>query len=167
MIRPKWLTQPAFMKPALRKPALAAALSVLLAAELLLPGPAAAPAREAPAIVAGTPDQGTDAAILQWGGTVLARPLFNASRRPVNNTSTETGFTLPRLSAIIVIGGMRSAIFAAPGQKPMLVAEGGAIGPYRLTSIAPNKVELLGPEGAVTLHPQFMAAAPAAVANNN
>ena len=165
MIRFRWCTMPAVMKPALGKPAFAAALSLLLAAELLLPGPAAPPAREAPAIPAATPDQGADAAILQWGGTILARPLFDASRRPAAQAGPETGFTLPRLSAIIVIGGTRSAIFAAPGQKPMLVAEGGEIGPYRLTSIAPDKVEMLGPDGTVTLHPQRMPAAPAPAAN--
>ena len=142
MIRFRWCTMPAVMKPALGKPAFAAALSLLLAAELLLPGPAAPPAREAPAIPAATPDQGADAAILQWGGTILARPLFDASRRPADQAGPETGFTLPRLSAIIVIGG-----------------------PYRLTSIAPDKVEMLGPDGTVTLHPQRMPAAPAPAAN--
>jgi hypothetical protein len=148
-------------------PALAAALGVILAAELLLPGPAAPPARVAPALAEGTPDQIADATISQWGATILARPLFNQTRRPVPVASTGTSNLLPRLSAIIVIGNSRRAVFATPGQKPQILGTGETIGPYTLDAIAPDKVELHGPDGTMTLRPQFLTTAPATVANNN
>jgi hypothetical protein len=151
----------------LGKPALAAALAVLLAAELLLPGPAAPPAREAPGIPAGTTAQIGDDAISQWSAAILARPLFNQNRRPVQVASTASGNVLPRLSAVIVIGNSRRAVFATPGQKPQIIGQGESIGPYTLDAIAPDKVELRGPDGPMTLRPQFLAAAPATVANNN
>lgn len=154
-------------KPAFAAPAIAAALAVLFAIELLLPEPGLPPAREAPATAAGRPDAGADAAIGQWGDTILARPLFNADRRPADVAGAATSATLPRLSAIIVVGGTRRAIFVAPGQKPVLVSEGGDIGPDRITAIAPGKVELLGPDGAVTLRLQLIPAGPAAAANPN
>jgi general secretion pathway protein N len=138
------------------KPALAAALAVLFAAEWLLPGPAAPPARQPPAIPATTADTGADAAIAQWGATILARPLFNQDRRPVQPAAPDTTEPLPRLSAIIVVGGSRRAIFAASGEKPQTVAEGGAIGAYRIKTVLPDKVDLIGPNGPVTLRPQFM-----------
>jgi hypothetical protein len=145
----------------------AGALGLLLAAEWLLPGPAAPPAREALAVPAGAPDPAGDAAIQQWGATILARPLFNSDRRPVPPAGTVVDNTLPRLSAVIVIGGIRRAVFAAPGQKPQLLVEGQTIGPYKVEAIAPDKVRLLGPDGPMTLHPQFMTATPTAMANNN
>jgi hypothetical protein len=154
MIRQPWLV----------KPALAAALALLFAAEWLLPGPAAAPVREPPAIPATIADNAADAGISQWGNTILARPLLNQNRRPAPQPGTATSDTLPRLSAIIVIGGTRHAIFNAAGQKPQLVAEGGEIGSYRLKTVAPDRVDLLGPNGPVTLRPQFIPAAPAATA---
>jgi hypothetical protein len=157
MTRPKWLGLPA----------LAAALSLLLAAELLLPGPAMPTAREAPAVTAGSPDQIADASISQWGSTILARPLFNQTRRPVQVASTDAGNVLPRLSAVIVIGNSSRAVFATPGQKPQILGVGESIGPYRVDSIAPDKVVLHGPDGTLTLHPQFLTPASATVATNN
>lgn len=149
-------------RPWLIKPALAVALSLLFAAEWLLPGPAAAPVPLPPAIPAAIADNAADADIAQWGNITLARPLLNENRRPAPLPGTETTETLPRLSAIIVIGGTRRAIFDATGQKPQLVAEGGEIGSYRLKNVAPDRVDLLGPNGPVTLRPQFIPAAPAA-----
>jgi hypothetical protein len=151
----------------LGKPALAAALGLLLVAELLLPGPPLPTAREAPAIPAAMADQNADASISQWGATILARPLFNQNRRPVQMVSTGASNILPRLSAVIVIGNTRRAVFATPGQKPQIIAEGETIGPYTLDSIAPDKVRLHGPDGAMTLRPQFLTPAPATVATNN
>jgi hypothetical protein len=187
MIRPEWLTKPdflklelklpaylkpgpakaGFLKPALALPGIAVALTVLLAAELLLPGPGADTGRVALGIPAATPDQGADADISQWGDTILARPLFSANRRPADQPSASTDNTLPRLSAIIIIGGTRTAIFAAPGQKAQLVHQGGTINGYQLQNIAPDKVRLLGPDGAVTLRLQLIHTAPATAANAN
>lgn len=167
MNRPHWLTLSGFKRVALTKPALAGGLALLLAGELVLPGPDAAPGGMAPAVPVSAPVQSNDDAVAAWGATTLARPLFSASRRPSAVASTQTGFTLPRLSAIIVSGAVRRAIFAAPGQKPVTVGEGGEIGPYRITAIAPYNVRLLGPEGNVTLRPQALPPAQVAVAGSN
>lgn len=167
MNRPQWLTKSGFMRLALTKPALAGGLALLLAGELVLPGPGAAPGGVPPAMPASAPVQNNDDAIAAWGGTALARPLFNASRRPAAEASTQIDFTLPRLSAIIVTGATRRAIFAAPGQKPVMVGEGGEIGPYRITAIAPYSVQLLGPGGNLTLRLQALPPAPAVAASGN
>jgi len=167
MTLPPWLSKAMVMKQARGLPGVAAGLAVLLAAELLLPGQSAPTLSAAPTIPAATADNASDALVSGWGDTILARPLFSPSRRPDDQASATASQTLPRLSAIIVIGATRSAIFAAPGQKPINVSEGGAIDGYRVMSIAPNRVDLLGAGGALALHPQFVTPAPAAVANSS
>jgi hypothetical protein len=149
-------------RPWLAKSALAAAFAVLIAAEWLVPGPAAPFSQPPLAIPAATADAATDTSIAEWGDTILARPLLTPARRPMRQPDAGVSDTLPRLSAIIVIGGTRQAIFATDGQKSQLVAEGGAIGAYRLKTVTPDRVHLLGPNGPVTLRPQFITAAPAA-----
>ncbi len=141
-------------------PLLAGFLSLLLAMEWLLPGAAAPQWRQSPAIPAATAGTATDADIAEWSRIILARPLLSPSRRPAPLPGSVVSDTLPRLSAIIVIGGTRHAIFAANGQKPQLVAEGGEIGLYRVKTVGPDKVDLLGPNGSLTLKPQFITAAP-------
>ena len=155
--------------PRRTKPALAAAFLLLLAAEWLLPGPQAPALRTPPALPAATPDASADAQISQWASTALARPLFNADRRPVEQPGTESD-ALPRLSAIIITGSNRAAIFDASGQKPQIVPEGGEIDGYRLQHIAPGTVDLLGPDGPVTLRPRFASpdpTTPTAMAEKN
>ena len=142
-------------------PVAAGVLTLFLAAEWLLPGPAAPDWQAPPNIPSGTTEVSGDADVTQWANIVLARPLLSQSRRPAASAGTAISDTLPRLSAIIVIGGSRRAIFAATGQKPELVAEGGEIGLYRIKTVAPDKVDLLGPDGPITVKPQFIAAAPA------
>jgi hypothetical protein len=153
MTRPPWLIQSA----------IAATLALLLAAEFVLSAsPPSAPATLV--VPAGTPaPAGGD--IGQWASTILARPLFNASRRPIQQAVTDIDTTLPRLSAIIVSGGVRSAVFDQGGEKPLVLTAGGEIGAYRLESIAPDNVDLLGPGGQITLRPQFATTAPALPGN--
>jgi hypothetical protein len=155
MTRPPWLIQSAA----------AAALALMLAAELLLPGGAATSAPAALVVPAATPAQEADAAIGQWATTILARPLFNASRRPVQVAVSDMDVSLPRLSAIIVNGGVRSAVFDSGGPKPLVLTAGGSIGSYRIETIAPDNVDLLGPDGQVTLRPQFTTGAAATPGN--
>jgi len=149
----------------LARPVLAAAFLLLLAALWLLPGPAA-PARHLPAMLPAASPDATDAMISQWGSTALARPLFNPGRRPLDQAGASTDGSLPRLSAIIITGGTSAAVFAADGQKPQVVSQGGTIGGYVLNRIAPDQVELSGPGGTLTLHPQFTAS-PAGTANSS
>ncbi len=138
-------------------PGLAGMLGLMLAAEWLA-GPAPVAIRQPLAPPASTPQAAMDDEISQWANTVLARPLFNESRRP-DDSGAAQGTGMARLSAIIISGGSRSAIFAADGQKPQIVPEGGEIDGYKLTHISADAVELTGPSGALTLHPQFPAAA--------
>ena len=147
------------------KPALAAALLLLLAAEWLLPANDAGPAHERAAIPAAAMDSGQDTVTSQWADTILARPLFNPGRRPASDASASAAGTLPRLSAIIISGGTSSAIFDADGQKPQVVAPGGNIDGYQLEHITPNSVDLLGPGGQLTLRPKFASGAAATTAN--
>jgi len=143
-------------------PLLAGILALLLAGEWLLPGPAAAPWQQPAAIQGSAAAGASDAEIAQWSSTILARPLLSESRRPVPASGLVVDDTLPRLSAIIVIGNTRHAIFAATGGKPQAVAAGSQIGVYRITSVALDKVDLLGPDGPVTVRLQFNGGAPAA-----
>lgn len=149
--------------------AMAGTMVLLLACEWLLPGPGGIAPIRMPMIPATAAD--SDAAIGQWGDNVLARPLFYPDRQPVSDAGAGTDASLPRLSAIIIIGGTRAAVFSADGQKPQVVPAGSSIGGYRLEQITPSSVQLLGPDGALTLHPQFLTptgtAAPAANQSNN
>jgi general secretion pathway protein N len=139
-------------------PVLAAVLALVLAIEALLPMARPRLASRLPGFPAAAPDGAADAAVDQWSGTALARPLFHPDRRPVAAAGTATDGSLPRLSAIIIIGTTPAAVFAADGQKPQVVGAGGMIGGYRLERIDSNSVELLGPQGELTVRPQFIAA---------
>ncbi len=86
----------------------------------------------------------------------MARPLFRADRRPLAAAAAAAvDDTLPRLSAIIVTAAGRSALFAGDAGTPMVVAVGGKIGAYHVRTITPDSVSLLGPHGAVKVHPQY------------
>ena len=140
-------------------PGVAAALTLLIAGECLMPGPGSTASSRTLVVPAAAPDTMTDQAVGQWGDTSLARPLFHPDRRPTIVANANTGTSLPRLSAIVIIGENRAAIFAADGQKPQVVAAGSSIDGYQLTRITPGSVELLGAGGTVTLRPQFISAA--------
>lgn len=101
--------------------------------------------------------------VQRWAETVLARPLFNPNRRPPQSSAAVSG--VARLTAIIIAGGARSAIFAGAGtgEKPHILLEGDRVDGYAILRITSDTVELGGAAGRLTLHPQFPAA-PAAVA---
>jgi general secretion pathway protein N len=141
-------------------PGLAATLTLLLGAEWLLSGSQVIPPSRTLAIPAAPADDAPDGTVGQWGDTILARPLFNPDRRPVSEAGADASTSLPRLSAIIITSGTRAAIFAVDGQKPQVLTAGGTIDGYQLTHIAPGSVELAGPDGTVTLRPQFISASP-------
>lgn len=103
------------------------------------------------------PDQASS-----WTDTILGRPLFSPSRRPpeaavsVKAARTE----LPRLAGVLVSETGVSAIFAAPGKKPILAKPGDRVGPYLVRSIAAGQVTVVGPSGVAVLHPTFAVEAP-------
>jgi hypothetical protein len=91
----------------------------------------------------------------EWVKTILARPLFSPSRRPPAVASA--GALGPaRLAGIVVSASSRQAIFAPAGDgKPIAITEGGRVGAYVVTSIKPDQVVVVGPDGEHRLHPAF------------
>jgi hypothetical protein len=91
--------------------------------------------------------------------TVLGRPLFNNSRRPPQTAANDSGGTSDladtRLTGIVTEPGRSIAIFAVNGAKPLKLTEGEAVSGWRIESITPREVALIGPGGAKTLMPKF------------
>ena len=90
--------------------------------------------------------------------TILARPLFSATRRPPAPApaSEHTAPELGRLSGVILSPAGKRAIFAGTGGgKPVVVEEGARIGEYVVTSIGFDAVTITGPGGQRTLNPAF------------
>jgi len=105
------------------------------------------------AIAPGVPDQHA-----AWLTEIMARPLFNPDRHPV-----DIGMRgLPRLTGIIVAGPQRVAIFAGPADGRPLVAQAGAhVGAYEVRAVADEGVTMVGPEGISMIRPVFDTRQPA------
>ena len=88
----------------------------------------------------------------------LAQPLFSPSRRPPDRATGDRTVApeLPnmRLTGIVIEPERRLAIFAVPGSKPLVRAEGETVNDLRVESIGPNQVSLSGPNGSTTLEPK-------------
>lgn len=134
-------------------PGLAGLLALILAAELLAGPDMAGPQRLRSLPPARNGAAAHEPMVARWAETALARPLFRPDRRPPPDNRATT--SLARLTAIVIAGGVRRAIFAADGQKPRIVPEGGEIGGYRLLHITGDSVQLGGTAGTLTLHPNF------------
>jgi general secretion pathway protein N len=133
--------------------ALAGLLALLLAGEVVLlaggPGdgrsqrvvPAVAPPR--PAIPPGAAE------------TILARPLFLPGRQGQGRDlpAAKGGDAVPRLSAIVVAGDKRLAVFQPPVGKPMLLREGDAVGGWTIHRIDRRQVVLQKAGGTMTIEP--------------
>ena len=101
-----------------------------------------------------------DRPIEAWKQQVLARPLFNPSRRPIASAGRESS-GLPRLSAIILTGPQKLAIFAGgAGGRSIALGEGGHIGGYEVTDIGSAGATVVGPEGQTVVSLAFDPAAP-------
>ena len=105
-----------------------------------------------------------------WVETILARPLFNADRRPVAAAAMAlagpNAGTLPRLAGLVITPGARYAIFAAgDGGKQVAVAEGGRIGAYTVGRIDNAGVSVTGPGGEHVIHPSFATGSESAAAD--
>jgi hypothetical protein len=95
-------------------------------------------------------------AIKQLVATILARPLFSATRRPPESeqgAQPDTALKDLRLTGIMVMPDQRVAIFAKAGEKPLVLSEGEMIGDWHIDNIAPQSVSLSGPTGTTTLEP--------------
>ena len=87
---------------------------------------------------------------------ILVRPLFIPGRTPAHPERVQSPppATPPRLAGLIITGGDRRAIFAAPdGERPVVVGMGDRLGPFTVTAIDASTVELAGPDGVRTLRP--------------
>ncbi len=131
----------------------ALALAGLIALELR-PAPPHTPLQ--PARAAANPSAGeADPLPADRSAELLARPLFTPGRRPAavsGGSGPQAG--LPRLSGVLVGPFGRTAIFAASGAgKPIVLAEGGEIGGFRVVAIAPGQVTLTGKGRTLVLSP--------------
>jgi hypothetical protein len=96
-------------------------------------------------------------AIKQLTATILARPLFSATRRPPESEQgahPDTPLSDLRLTGILVTPDQQVAIFAKAGEKPLVRSEGEMISDWHIDNIAPQSVSLSGPTGTKTLEPQ-------------
>lgn len=122
----------------------------------------AAESREAVQDSAVDPDE-----IAGWLRVALARPLMTVARKPAasgGGPAISLAGGLPRLAGTLTDTDRSVAIFARDdGGKPVVVAQGAALGPWRVTRIAPNSVTLEGPSGRQVLHPSFGKGTPADV----
>jgi hypothetical protein len=93
----------------------------------------------------------------QLVSVILARPLFNSTRRPSQTTEISNNFELggARLTGIVIAPGERLAIFDIKGSKPVVLNEGEIVSGWRVDSIAPSEVSLVGPAGVKTLQPKL------------
>lgn len=134
--------------------ALAAGLALTATAELLAPPPAPdiLPAIQIAPAAQANADPAPDAA--SWANIILARPLFRPDRRPLAPDAA-TAAPLPRLSAIVITAAGATAIFSGDDGKSIAVPPGGMIAGYRVATITAGAVQILGPAGGQTLHPQF------------
>jgi general secretion pathway protein N len=112
--------------------------------------------RAEPALPAARPEVGSryDSIV----ATILARPLFSASRRPPphgDSPAADSTFADTRLTGIVTEPGHRFAIFAPTGAKPLVVTEGDTVSGWRVDSITPREVSLSGPGGTKTLRPKI------------
>jgi hypothetical protein len=151
---------------------LAGVLVALVAAEIVLlpPGgdePQAALPPASPAAPLAPARTGPDVAELV--ADVLARPVFSVSRRPAPEAPAAAQppagpSGLPRLTGILVGGGVKTAIFAGAGDgKAVAVSERGRVGSYTVQSIETDRATVTGPSGAAqVLRPTFDPNAPVA-----
>jgi hypothetical protein len=98
-----------------------------------------------------------------WFQEIVSRPLFSPDRKQVEDTGRSVS-GLPRLTAIIVEGRRRIAIFAAsPGSRATVVGVGSRIGVYDVRDIAADGITVAGPQGIMVIRPTFDTPSPAAV----
>ncbi len=116
----------------------------------------AVPARAEPALPPSRPEVGAQFDAMM--ATILARPLFSATRRPPprgDSPAADSSLDDTRLTGIVTEPGHRFAIFAPTGAKPLTVSVGDTISGWRVESITPREVSLNGPSGTRTLQPKI------------
>jgi hypothetical protein len=91
----------------------------------------------------------------EWSDTILERPLFNISRRPVKVDAAkgQTGAGMPRLAAILISHAGTRAIFMPDNSKPLVLAVGATMADGVIRSIFSDRVVVAGPKGDEVLTP--------------
>jgi hypothetical protein len=93
---------------------------------------------------------------------ILEHPLFSPTRHPPEVLSVanveETSEKAPpqlqgRLAGVMIRPGVREALFARAGQKPIAVRVGGVIDGWKIAAIEPDRVILSSAFGTQTLRP--------------
>ena len=86
---------------------------------------------------------------------MLARPLFTPGRALLhgNHAPAPEQVAPPRLTGLMIVEQRGRAIFAGPDGKPVVLGEGGRLGPFTVVAVRPDGVQLAGPPGLRTLHP--------------
>ena len=88
----------------------------------------------------------------------LASPLFSSTRHPPEasgvSDAADPGLTNVRLTGIVIEPDRRIAIFAVTGGKPLVLTEGEAVQNWRVDSISPEQVSVIGPNGTRILEPK-------------
>jgi hypothetical protein len=87
---------------------------------------------------------------------ILARPLLSPSRRPPvsgANEAVASDLAGNRLAGIVIEPDRRTAIFAVPGAKPLILTEGESVSGWQIESITPTEVSLVSRSGTKTLQP--------------
>jgi hypothetical protein len=102
------------------------------------------------------PPQRSSPPVEQLISASLARPLFSPNRRPAEIAqSTNTDLDDKRLAGIVIESERRLAIFAVSGAKPLTVGEGDSIDGWRVESITPSEISLVGAAGTRTMQPKM------------
>ena len=116
--------------------------------EVRVPAPALPVARQPPAPLRDHQPE--------WVMAMLARPLFNLSRRPANRARTEAASEdLPRLTGLVISPSGSRAIFVPPSGPAVVARAGDRIGKYVVKSITERDVTLAGPGGDRVIRPTF------------
>lgn len=115
-----------------------------------------APAVQTVAVAAAAPHEDDHSPHLVE--TLLARPLFDQTRRPpvASPSLAQVAPRLPQLSGVVVSSAGAFAIFANnDGGKPIVVRKGDQVGAAVIEIVTAGQVTLRGPEGILVLHPSF------------
>jgi hypothetical protein len=93
---------------------------------------------------------------------ILERPLFNPTRHPPEALVAARIVDIPektppqlrgRLAGVMIRPGMREALFARAGQRPIAVKVGGEIDGWKIAAIESDRVTLSSDFGDQTLRP--------------
>lgn len=94
--------------------------------------------------------------VAAWAAAIVARPLFDPSRRPPETSAGAKVAAFPRLAGIIITPQSRKAIFAAAGSaRPVVVMVGSRLNGVLIKSIDDGVVVVTDAQGTHAIRPSF------------